>query len=48
MGSAGSDITQSEFNKTWRVSESLDHLTVWENKDDPSHKLEQYEVQDYD
>lgn len=48
MGSTSSDITQSEFAKTWKVSDSLDHLTVWENKDDPTHQLEQYEIQNYD
>lgn len=48
MGSANSDITQNEFNKAWKVSDRFDHLTVWENKDNPNHQLEEYLVQDYD
>ena len=40
MGSTPSDITQAEFVKSWRVSAVVDGLTVWENKDDPTHQLE--------
>lgn len=48
MGSAGSEITQSEFAKAWKATATLDRLTVWQNRDDPSHLLEEYSVQDYD
>jgi hypothetical protein len=48
MGSTPSDITQAEFAKSWRVSAVVDGLTVWENKDDPMHQLEEYSVHDYD
>ena len=47
MGLTQSDITQAEFAKTWKISEVVEGLTVWENKDDPTHQLEEYSVQDY-
>lgn len=46
MGSSHSDISESEFNKSWRVVETVDYLTVWENRDNPAHQLEQYYVRD--
>jgi hypothetical protein len=48
MGSGATGITQGEFAKVWRVAGTLDGLTIWENKDNPSHQLEEYSVQDYD
>ena len=44
MGNTHSDITESEFKKCWRVSDRRDNFTLWENRDDPHHKLEQYSV----
>lgn len=46
MGSSHSEISESEFNKTWRVADTVDHLTIWQNKDNPAYQLEQYYVQD--
>jgi hypothetical protein len=48
MGSTQSDITQAEFAKSWKLSETVEGLSVWENKDEPTHQLEEYSVQDYD
>jgi hypothetical protein len=40
MGITQSDLTQNEFKKAWRVGDSVDHLVVWENKDNPTKYLE--------
>jgi len=48
MGSNPTGITQQEFSKSWRQSDTLDGLTLWENKDDPNFQLEEYSVPDYD
>jgi len=44
MGITQSDITESDFKKFWRVGDSIDHLVVWENKDNPANQLEQYSI----
>jgi hypothetical protein len=48
MGSSHSEISESEFSKTWQIADTVDQLTVWENKDNPAHQLEQYYIQDTD
>ena len=48
MGNSNTGITQQEFSKSWRQSDTLDGLTLWENKDDPNFQLEEYSVPDYD
>jgi hypothetical protein len=46
MGSSSSEISESDFTQHWRVAHTVDNLTVWENRDDPHHQLEQYYVRD--
>jgi len=48
MGTTHSDITETEFKKFWQQSDSLDGLTIWENKDNPVHQLEQYLIRNDD
>ena len=48
MGNSATGITDNEFAKCWTQRDTLDRLTLWENKDDPSFQLEEYSVPDYD
>jgi hypothetical protein len=39
MGNNSSDISEKEFLQKWKVSDQINQLTIWENKENPDQKL---------
>lgn len=46
MGNNNSDMSEAEFRQKWRPIESAGSVSVWQNKENPDQKVEQYEVKE--
>lgn len=46
MGNSNNNLTEAQFKERWKQIEVINGLTVWENKENPSQRVDQYIVRD--
>lgn len=46
MGNNNSNLTEAQFKEHWKQVDIIDGVTIWENKQNPIQRVEQYSVRD--